>query len=168
MDVLNAAGGAASPVSVRRVRPEDGASFLGLVVALAEYEHLPPPDAQARARLLADAFSERPRFEAYLAEYHGKPVGYSIILETYSSFLALPTLYLEDIFVLPEYRKRGVGRALFATASSLARERGCGRMDWVVIDWNEPAHRFYRNIGAKRLKQWELYRLTRDQLENPQ
>lgn len=168
MDVLNAGGAAASPVTVRRVRPGDGDSFLGLIAALAEYEHLPAPDEQARERLLADAFSERPRFEAYLAECDGKAVGYTIVFETYSSFLALPTLYLEDIFVLPEYRKRAVGRTLFHAMTALARERGCGRMDWVVLDWNEPAHRFYRNIGAKRLKQWELYRLTREQLEDRQ
>src|SRR5512146_1226110 len=98
---------------VRRARNEDAQAILQLVDALADYEHLPRPNEGARTRLIRDLFSERPRLDCYLCEVDGRAVGYAFIFETYSSFLALPTLYLEDLFVLPDYRGRGVGRALF-------------------------------------------------------
>jgi GNAT superfamily N-acetyltransferase len=135
-----------------------------LIDALADYEKLARPSRAARARLLADAFGPRQRFEAYLALIDGTPVGYAIVFETYSSFLALPTLYLEDLFVLPAFRKQRIGLALFRACAELARRRGCGRMEWVVLDWNEIAIRFYERLGARHLREWHTYRLTKEQL----
>jgi len=153
-----------SHITIRRVRSDDAASFLALIDALADYEHLARPDAAARQRLIRDGTGPRPRYEAFLAAIDGQDVGYAIIYETYSSFLALPTVYLEDIFVLPEARGRRAGVALFLHVADLARERGCGRMDWTVLDWNTLAQQFYDRLGASWLKEWQLYRLTATEL----
>ncbi len=154
-----------SQIAIRQVREADAGVFLALIDALADYELLARPDAEARQRLIRDGFGERPRYEAFLAFVDGRPAGYAIIYETYSSFLALPTLYLEDIFVLPECRGRKAGLALFLHCARLARDRGCGRMDWTVLHWNELAMDFYRRLGAEHLHEWHLYRLTRTQIE---
>jgi GNAT superfamily N-acetyltransferase len=150
---------------VRRARPEDADTVLHLVDALADYEHLNRPDQDARTRLIRDIFSPRPRLECYLCEVNGEAAGYAFIFETYSSFLALPTLYLEDLFVLPEYRKKKAGYALFAAMVAEAHNRGCGRMEWTVLDWNELAKAFYDRLGAKHMKEWQLYRLVRSEME---
>jgi GNAT superfamily N-acetyltransferase len=92
-------------------------------------------------------------------------VGYAFVFETYSSFLALPTLYLEDLFVLPDFRNRRAGYALFAAMVAEAHERGCGRMEWTVLDWNQLAKDFYDRLGAKHMKEWQLYRLVRNEME---
>jgi GNAT superfamily N-acetyltransferase len=150
---------------VRRATPADAESVLTLIDALAAYEKLPPPDAGARERLLRDMAGDRPRFEAYLGAVDGKDVGYAFIFETYSSFLAMPTLYLEDLFVLPEWRSRKVGYTLFSGMAAEAYRRGCGRMEWAVLDWNQLAIDFYEKLGARRLKEWHSYRLGREQLK---
>lgn len=153
-----------SPIVVRRATRTDTQAILQLVDALADYEKLARPDADARRRLERDMFSERPRIEAFLADDEGKPVGYAFVLETYSSFLALPTLYLEDLFVLPEHRSKRVGYALFTAMVREAFERGCGRMEWTVLDWNQLAIDFYRRLGATHMKEWHLYRLVREDM----
>jgi GNAT superfamily N-acetyltransferase len=145
---------------VRRSVPEDAAVILTLVDALADYEKLAPPSAAARERLIRDLFGPRPRLDCWLAFLDGSPAGYAFALESYSSFLALPTLYLEDLFVLPEYRSRKAGYALFSEVLSEARRRGCGRMEWTVLDWNQLAIDFYRKLGGQHLKEWHLYRIT--------
>lgn len=153
-------------VVVRPATVEDGPVILNLIQALAAFEKLPSPDAEAQRRLLNDAFGPRPRFEIFLAELYltgaVQPViaGYAFIFETYSTFLARPTLYLEDLFVLSEYRGQRVGLALFRYCVEQARQRGCGRMEWTVLDWNENAIRFYQNLGAKHMSEWQLNRLT--------
>ena len=135
--------------------------FFGLVCALADYEHLERPSSEAKHRLLRDIVSDTPRIEAYLVENdHHVAVGYAIVLETYSSFLALPTLYLEDIFVLEQFRGNGYGKALFDVITQMARDRGCGRVDWQVLDWNTPARDFYNRQGATCMNEWLLYRIT--------
>lgn len=144
-------------ITVREYRRGDARDFLALVRALAAYERLEPPSPAAGRRLVRDIGR---RIGVMLAEVAGKPVAYAIYLHTYSSFLARPTLYLEDIFVLPEYRGGGVGRKMFDALLRRARKAGCGRMEWVVLDWNAPAHRFYKKLGAKPLKNWLTYRLT--------
>ncbi len=146
-------------LQIRRAEASDADTLFDLVAALAEFERLPPPDADARARLREHGWGERPRFEAWLAVLDGHAVGYLILLHTYSTFLARPTLYMEDVFVLPEYRKQGIGRALFEHAVRLAGERGCGRMEWCCLDWNVAAQRFYEASGARRLSEWVYYRL---------
>ncbi len=152
-------------ISIRKADASDGDTLLALVDALADYEQLARPDADARARLLRDAFGPAPRIEAYLVFDGGTAAGYAIILETYSSFLALPTLYLEDIFVLPAHRGRRAGLALFLAMSTLARTRGCGRMEWTVLDWNRLALDFYARLGARHMQEWQLHRLTRTELD---
>lgn len=147
-----------------RIEPVTPASFpdlLRLIEGLAEYEHLDPPDEAARERLFADAFSHPPRYEAFLAIADGVPAGYVTFYLTYSTFLARPSLYLEDIFVREEFRHRGIGGELFGFCRNIARERGCGRMDWQVLTWNDPAIRFYENEGGKRLD-WYSYRIGQE------
>jgi GNAT superfamily N-acetyltransferase len=152
-------------VTIRPAEAPDGETFLALVDALADYEKLDRPSPDARRRLLHDAFGPEPRrIQVYLAEVGGNPVAYAITLETYSSFLALPTLYLEDLFVLPDARRHGIGRAMFRYLAGEAVRRGCGRMEWTVLDWNRLAIDFYDRLGARRMKEWYLYRLTADQL----
>ncbi|GIU78439.1 MAG: N-acetyltransferase [Bryobacteraceae bacterium] len=146
---------------VRRARPEEAPVLLQLILGLAEYEKLEPPDEAAQQRLVRDIFGEKPRLEAWLVFVDGEAAGYALVFETYSSFLALPTLYLEDIFVKPEHRGRGAGKALFLRLVEEAERRGCGRMEWVVLDWNRPALDFYERFGARRLNEWITMRLTR-------
>lgn len=146
--------------AIRRARRSDGAAFLSLVDALADFEKLKRPTRAARRRLLRDGFGARRRYDAFLALDGGTPVAYAIVFETYSSFLARPTLYLEDIFVLPAWRGRGIGLRLFRHCVREARRRRCGRMEWVVLDWNRSAIRFYDRYGARRMREWLLYRIT--------
>lgn len=135
--------------------------FAALIAALARYERLAPPDASAVARLRADAFAAPPRFEAALAlDDDAEAIGYAIWFETYSTFLARPTLYLEDLFVLERARRGGAGGMLFDHVRALGARRGCGRLEWQVLDWNEPARRFYDGRGATWMKEWLLYRIT--------
>lgn len=152
-------------LEVRRAAPGEAPILLDLIRALADYEKLTPPDQTAQQRLVRDIFGARPRLDAFLAFVDGEPAGYALILETYSSFLALPTLYLEDLFVRPEFRGCGAGHALFRAMVREAAERGCGRMEWVVLDWNEPAREFYRRQGAEPLADWITMRLTRERIE---
>jgi GNAT superfamily N-acetyltransferase len=151
-------------ITLRRAERADAEAVIGLIVALAEFEDLPPPDEEARARLIEHGFGDEPKFEVLLAEVEGAPgpVGYALLLQTYSTFLAQPSLYLEDVFVLPEYRKRGIGKALLRLGVRTAFERGCGRMEWTCLDWNTNAQALYERMGARRLSEWYLYRMTRD------
>lgn len=151
-------------LEVRRAVAADGPSLLGLVDGLADYEKLARPDPGARARLLADAFGARPRFDTLLAFVDGTPAGYAIFFETYSTFLARPTLFLEDLFVLPSARGCGAGGALFRAVAAEARRRGCGRMEWQVLKWNKLAIDFYDGLGASSLNEWQTYRLDGDAL----
>ena len=151
-------------ITLRRAGRADAEAVIGLILALAEFENLPPPDADARARLVEHGFGDSPQFEVLLAEVEGAPgpVGYALLLQTYSTFLAQPTLYLEDVFVLPEYRHRGIGKALLREGVRIAFARGCGRMEWTCLDWNTNAQALYERLGARRLSEWYLYRMTRD------
>ncbi len=145
---------------IRLARRTDGQALLGLIDALADFERLNRPTPAARQRLLQDAFGRRKRFTVYLAFVGRLAVGYAIVFETYSSFLALPTLFLEDIFILPGHRRSGIGGKLFRHCVKEARARGCGRMEWIVLDWNHGAQRFYNELGAQKMKEWQLFRLT--------
>lgn len=153
-----------SGVVIRSAAKEDAGVFLDLVEALADYEKLGRPAPAARERLLRDGFGESPRFRPYLAELDGRVVGYAITFHTYSSFLALPTLYLEDVFVLPDARGHGVGRAFFRHLAAQALREGCGRMEWVVLNWNRLAIDFYERLRAERMSGWSTYRLNAEQL----
>ena len=152
-------------VRVRPATPDDAPSIRSLVRGLAEYERLPPPDEAAENRLIHDMFSTPPRIQPFLGECDGLAAGYAFVFETYSSFLALPTLYLEDLFVLPQFRGRKLGYAMFTAMVAEAHRRGCGRMEWSVLDWNRLAIDFYEGLGAKELKEWRVYRLVRYDME---
>ena len=144
--------------------------LVDLIQALADYERLPRPDAAAIERLRADAFGAgtpegapyaMPRFEAALVlNSSGKAVGYATWFHTYSTFLARPTIYLEDLFVRDDSRESGAGSALFEHVRALGAQRGCGRMEWQVLDWNTLAREFYNRRQASWMKDWLLYRIT--------
>lgn len=144
-------------MKIRPFERRDTRDFVGLVRGLAAYEKLKPPTPAACRRLVADIGR---RLRVLLCEVEGKKVAYAIYFFTYSSFLARPTLYLEDLFVLPEYRRHGIGKKFFDALRRVARREKCGRMEWMVLDWNKSAIRFYDTLGARPLKEWITYRLT--------
>jgi GNAT superfamily N-acetyltransferase len=136
-------------------------AFIELLHALADYEHLTRADAAAIERLRRDALGPQPRFEAALAlNGSGVAVGYATWFHTYSTFLARPTMYLEDLFVRADARESGAGSALFEHVRTLGAHRECGRMEWQVLDWNTLARRFYERRQATWMKDWLLYRVT--------
>ena len=143
-------------MKVRPYRSSDARDFLRLVRELARYEKLEPPTPAAGRRLVLDIGR---RIHVLMGEVDSRSVGYAIYLFTYSSFQARPTLYLEDVFVLPEHRGRGLGKAFFQALFRAARKARCRRMEWTVLDWNKPAIRFYDGLGARPLKGWTTYRL---------
>ena len=144
---------------------EDAHSLIELITALAHYEKLDPPAEDARLRLIEHGWGDNPMFEVWLAETEGRAVGYTVSFDTYSTFLARPTLYLEDIFVLPEYRGNGIGYALFKNLAQLAAIRGCGRMEWACLDWNQSSIDFYIKLGAKPLTEWRYFRLMPEDIQ---
>jgi GNAT superfamily N-acetyltransferase len=143
-------------MKIRPYRKRDAKALTSLIRALAKYEKLTPPSPAAEKRLLADIGR---RIHILMAETNGTCVGYAIYLFSYSSFLARPNLYLEDLFVLPEHRRAGIGGKFFAELRRAAAREKCGRMEWVVLDWNTLAQKFYRKLGAKPLDDWITYRL---------
>ena len=150
-------------ITIERVTEKTIPEFLYLLEKLAGYEHLDPPDEGARLRLKTVIGHNNPEFEGYIGRLGDEPVGFVTFCFTYSTFLARPTLYLEDIFVLEQYRGRGFGTHLFNFCRNQALIRGCGRMDWMVLMWNKPSIQFYEKIGAKQLG-WYTYRLERGQM----
>jgi GNAT superfamily N-acetyltransferase len=149
--------------TIGRVTEKTFPAFLHLLGELARYERLDPPDEEARVRLREDILQDPPKIESYLGMLGDEPAGFVTFCFTYSTFLARPTLFLEDIFVAGQYRNRGFGKQLFAFCRNEARTRGCGRMDWMVLTWNEPSIAFYEKSGAARLG-WYTYRLERGQM----
>lgn len=145
---------------IRRAVPADGPAFVALVRALASFERLPLPDDAAAARLVADAFGDPPRYELWVAEIEGAVVGYAATFMTYSTFLARPSLFLEDLFVHPDARRRGVASALLTRLRAEAVARGCGRFEWMVLDWNRDAQALYARLGAEAQAAWQLWRVT--------
>ncbi len=150
-----------------RIVPVDATNaekYVELVEALVNFEHLEPPNEEARGRLVRDATADERPFRAFLALADDEAVGYVTFFFTYSTFLAKRTLFLEDIFVLEQHRGRGIGTQLFRFCVGEAEKAGCRRMEWTALDWNEPAHRFYEGQGAKRLD-WLLFRLSVDDID---
>jgi len=151
-----------------RIRPateEDVPLILSFIRELAEYERLRHEVVATEASLRETLFGPRPYAEVVIAELEGDPVGFALFFHNYSTFLGRPGLYLEDLYVRPEARGRGIGRRLLAHLAGIARDRGCGRMEWWVLDWNEPAIRFYRSLGARAMDEWTVFRLTRPEIE---
>lgn len=133
--------------------------FIYLIKKLADYEKLEPPNKNAIKRLREDGLLKNPKFQAYIGKYNGKHVAYVIFYMNYSSLLAMPTLFLEDIFVLEEYREKGIGQKMFDFCVKESKARKCGRMDLCVLNWNIPAIKFYEKNGLERMD-WAFYRLN--------
>jgi GNAT superfamily N-acetyltransferase len=142
---------------IRPATPADVATICRLIRGLAEYERLTSSLHLDEERLRQHLFGPRPFAEVLLAEEAGQAVGYALFFHTFSSFLCRPTLYLEDVFVVPERRGRGHGKALMAAVARVAVERGCPRLEWSVLHWNEPALQFYRGLGAEARDEWRVY-----------
>lgn len=153
----------ASGTVIRKATKADSKAIVGLITGLANFEHLRPPDSRARIRLVKDIF-DRKRAEVLVATSGETFVGYALFFYTYSSFLARPTLYLEDIFVREDSRRLGVGRALFMRCVKEAARHGCGRVEWQVLTWNRKAMKFYEKLGARRIEDYRLFRLDRERM----
>jgi GNAT superfamily N-acetyltransferase len=147
---------------IRPARIEDVPIILELIRDLATYERAPNEVTATEEQLVEVLFGEKPVAEVLLAFEGKSPVGFAVFFYNFSTWLGRPGLYLEDLFVKPEKRGKGYGRALLVDLAKIARDRGCGRMEWAVLNWNDPAIKFYRKLGAKPLDEWTVFRLTRD------
>ena len=147
-------------LSIRRGTRRDVPLILALIRGLAEYERLAHQMDATPARIRRHGFGRRPYFETLICRRGRAPVGFALYFYTYSTFLGRPSLYLEDLFVLPQERGKGAVKALLRTLAKIAVARGCGRMEWTVLDWNTPSIRFYKRLGARLRKEWVLTRLT--------
>ena len=148
--------------AIRSARVEDVPIIFQLIRDLATYERAPNEVTATEEQLVDVFFGKRPAAEVLLAFEKDKPVGFAVFFHNFSTWLGRPGLYLEDLFVKPENRGNGYGRALLVDLAKIARDRGCGRMEWAVLNWNDPAIQFYRKLGAKPLDEWSVFRLTRD------
>jgi GNAT superfamily N-acetyltransferase len=149
---------------IRPARVEDVSLILELIRDLATYERAPQEVTATEEQLVSVLFGERPVAEVLLAFEGQSAVGFAVFFYNFSTWLGRPGLYLEDLFVKPEKRGKGYGRALLVELAEIARERDCGRMEWAVLDWNEPAIKFYRALGAKPMHEWTVFRLTREEI----
>src|SRR5438552_7534662 len=153
-----------SDFNIRPARVEDVPIILELIRDLATYERAPDEVVATKEQLVDVLFGERPVAEVLLAFEAETAVGFAVYFYNFSTWLGRPGLYLEDLFVNPEKRGKGYGRALLVELAKIARDRGCGRMEWAVLDWNEPAIKFYQALGAKPMNEWTVFRLTRDEI----
>jgi GNAT superfamily N-acetyltransferase len=151
-------------LNIRPGERSDVALIAQLILDLARYEHLEDQVTMTEAKLDRVLFGERRYAETLIAEDDGKPVGFALFFHNFSTFLAQPGIYLEDLFVVPEQRGAGIGKALLEKLAQLAIKRGCGRVEWAVLDWNESAIGFYERLGARPNSDWTVYRLTGDAL----
>lgn len=150
---------------IRPATPADVPTIVALIRALAEYEKLSFEVVLDEAKLREHLFGPRPYAEAIMAEVEGASVGFALFFHNYSTFEGKPGIYLEDLYVMPEYRGRGLGKALLVALAKLAVERDCGRVEWSVLDWNEPSIRFYESLGSVAKKEWIIYRTTGESLK---
>ena len=153
-----------SDFQIRPARVDDAAIILQLIRDLATYERAPDEVVASEEQLVDVLFGEKPVAEVLLAFEEKSPVGFAVYFYNFSTWLGRPGLYLEDLFVKPEKRGKGYGRALLVELAKIARDRGCGRMEWAVLDWNEPAIKFYRALGATLMHEWTVFRLTGDEI----
>lgn len=152
----------ADKFEIRPAHVADIPVILQLIRDLATYERAPNDVTATEEQLCEVLFGENPSAEVLLAWEDEAPVGFAVFFHNFSTWLGRPGLYLEDLFVQPEKRGRGYGRALLVHLARIARDRGCGRMEWAVLDWNEPAIEFYRKLGATPMDEWTVFRLTSD------
>jgi GNAT superfamily N-acetyltransferase len=151
-------------MTIRPATEADLATIEELIRALAEYERLSHEVVMDTELLRRSLFGERPYAEVLIAEENGESAGFALFFHNFSTFVGRPGIYLEDLFVRPEHRGKGYGKALLKRLAEIAVERDCGRLEWAVLDWNEPALGFYRSIGARPNEEWTVYRLAGDSL----
>lgn len=151
-------------LSLKMATEQDVPLILTFIKALAEYERMADAVIATEDGLRQTLFGPRPYAECVIARWQGQPAGFALFFHNYSTFLGRPGIYLEDLFVKPELRGQGVGRALLQFLARLAQERNCGRLEWSVLDWNEPAIGFYKSIGAVPLDDWTIFRLKDEAL----
>ena len=151
-------------IEISAAEERDVPLILGLIRKLAEYEKLSHLVAATEADIRDNLFGKNPVAEALVARWDGEPVGYALYLRNFSTFLGRPGIYLEDLFVEPEHRAKGIGKALLSRLAQIAVERGYGRLEWAVLDWNAPSIEFYRRLGAVPLDDWISYRITGEAL----
>src|SRR5437667_10437225 len=149
---------------IRATTEADVPVILSLIRELAEYERAPDAVVATEAGLRQVLFGAKRSAEVLLALENGEAVGFAVFFYNFSTWLGRPGLYLEDLFVKPQKRGTGYGRALLMELAKIARDRGCGRMEWAVLDWNGPAIKFYRSLGAKPMHEWTVFRLTREEI----
>lgn len=155
-----------APIAIRPATRADVAAVLAFVRELAEYEKLAHEAVATEEQLARFLFGPRPYAECLIAEAGGAPVGFALYFHTFSTFVGKPGLYLEDLYVRPAHRRRGIGARLLRELAKIALARDCGRLEWAVLDWNEPALRFYREkLGARAMSDWTVQRLERDAIE---
>ena len=147
-------------LKIRFVQPSDVVDLFSLIQALAEYEKLSHQVTGDAGMLREHLFGKRPYVEAIVAQWDTKCVGFSLFFFNYSTFLTKPGIYVEDLFVLPDYRRQGIGKSLLIYLAKLAVKRGVGRLEWTVLDWNSPAIEFYKKMGAEILPDWRICRVT--------
>jgi len=147
-------------LSLRFADETDVEIILGLIRGLADYERLSHEVTADAETLRRSLFGAHPVAEVVIAEVDGTPVGFALFFHNFSTFLGLPGIYIEDLYIEPAWRGKGIGRALLSYVGGLAKERGCGRLEWAVLDWNEPAISFYKNLGARPLNDWTIFRVT--------
>ena len=151
-------------LKIRAATIDDTALILQLIRELAEYEKLAHQVVATEAQLRVNLFGDRPQAEVVIAEWNGEPAGFALFFHNFSTFLGKRGLYLEDLFVRPALRGFGIGKALLKHLARLAVERDCGRFEWAVLDWNEPARNFYASLGAKPVPEWDIFRVTGEAL----
>ena len=149
-------------LSIRPASPQDVRLILEFIRDLAEYERAPEHAVATEADLLRDGFSPEPKFKCVIALWDNAPAGFALYFYNYSTWQGRPGLYLEDLFVRPAFRKKGIGKALLIYLAQVAVRENCGRFQWAVLDWNTPAINFYESLGAKVLKEWLTMRLEGD------
>ena len=150
---------------IRPATEDDVPLILSLIRELAEYERLSHEVVATEDMLRESLFGERRAAEVFLAYYEDALTGFALFFHSFSTFLGRPGIYLEDLYVKPEFRGKGIGRALLTYLARLAKERGCGRLEWSVLDWNEPAIKLYKNIGAIPMDEWTVYRVSGEALD---
>jgi GNAT superfamily N-acetyltransferase len=147
-------------LNIRAATGADAATIASLVRELADYEKLLDESRATPEDFLRELESPNPVIHVLIAEWEGKPAGFALYFFNFSTFVGRPGLYLEDLFVRPEQRAHGIGRALLRALARIAKQRNCGRMEWAVLDWNEPALRFYKSLEARQMNEWIVHRLT--------
>lgn len=151
-------------LTIRIATPNDVPQILAFISALADYEKLSHQMVANEDKLRATLFGARPAAEVLMAQWDGQAAGFALFFQNYSTFLAKPGLYLEDLFVLPSMRGKGIGKSLLIQLAQLCVERDYGRLEWSVLDWNKPAIDFYLSLGAVAMDEWTIYRVTGDAL----